>query len=40
MVLATLVRGVKYFDKCLAHDGTLKRCVTLVPKVHAHFSCS
>jgi hypothetical protein len=29
---------VKYFVKCLAHDGTLERCVPLVPKVHAQ-SC-
>jgi hypothetical protein len=30
-----LVRGVKSFDKCFAHDGTLKRCVPLGPKAHA-----
>jgi hypothetical protein len=35
-----VVRGVKSFAKCLAHDGTLKGCVSLMPKVHAHFSCT
>jgi hypothetical protein len=38
MDCATLVRGVKSFDKYLAHDGTLKMCVPLVPKVYAHLS--
>jgi hypothetical protein len=28
------------FAKCLAHDETFKRSVPLVPKVHAHLSCS
>jgi hypothetical protein len=23
---------VKFFAKCLAHDGTLERCVPLVPQ--------
>jgi hypothetical protein len=31
---------VKSFVKCLAHDGTLKVCVLLVPKVHAIVSCA
>jgi hypothetical protein len=31
---------VKSFDKCLAHDGTLKRCVSFVPKVHTLLSCA
>jgi hypothetical protein len=35
-----LVRGVKSFAKCLAHDGTLKRCVPLMPKVHTLLSCA
>jgi hypothetical protein len=35
-----LVRGVKSFAKCLAHDGTLKGCVPLMPKVHALLSCA
>jgi hypothetical protein len=39
LICETLVRGVKYFAKCLAHNGTLKGCVPLVPKVHALFSC-
>jgi hypothetical protein len=29
---------VKSFAKCLAHDGTLERCVPLVPQRHAHLS--
>jgi hypothetical protein len=28
------------FVSSLAHDGTLKRCVPLVLKVHSHLSCS
>jgi hypothetical protein len=31
-------RKVKPFAKCLAHDGTLERCVPLVPKVHTLLS--
>jgi hypothetical protein len=31
---------VKSFAKCLAHDGTLKGCVPLVPKVHTLLSCA
>jgi hypothetical protein len=31
---------VKSFAKYLAHDGTLKRCVPLVPKVHPNLSCA
>jgi hypothetical protein len=31
---------VKSFAKYLAHDGTLERCVPLVPKVHALLSCA
>jgi hypothetical protein len=33
-----MVRGVKSFAKCLAHDGILKRCVPLVPNVHSLLS--
>jgi hypothetical protein len=29
---------VKSFAKCLAHDGTLERCVPLVPQRHTLFS--
>jgi hypothetical protein len=29
---------VKSFAKCLAHDGTLKRCVPLVPQRHTLLS--
>jgi hypothetical protein len=31
---------VKSFDKCLAHDGTLERCVPFVPQSRAHLSCA
>jgi hypothetical protein len=31
---------VKSFAKCLAHDGTLERCVPLVLQRHAHLSCT
>jgi hypothetical protein len=31
---------VKSFTKYLAHDGTLNRCVPLVPKVHGLLSCA
>jgi hypothetical protein len=31
---------VKSFAQYLAHDGTLKRCVHLVPKVHNLLSCA
>jgi hypothetical protein len=30
---------MKPFAKCLAHDGTLKRCVPLMLKVHTLLSC-
>jgi hypothetical protein len=29
---------VKSFAKCLAHDGTLERCVPLVPQRHTLLS--
>jgi hypothetical protein len=29
---------VKSFTKCLAYDGTLERCVPLVPQRHALLS--
>jgi hypothetical protein len=29
---------MKSFAKCLAHDGTLERCVPLVPQRHALLS--
>jgi hypothetical protein len=29
---------VKSFTKCLAHDGTLERCVPLVPQRHTLLS--
>jgi hypothetical protein len=29
---------VQSFAKCLAHDGTLKRCVPLVPQSHTLLS--
>jgi hypothetical protein len=29
---------VKSFTKCLAHDGTLERCVSLVPQRHTLLS--
>jgi hypothetical protein len=35
-----LVIGVGPFAKYLAYDETLKRCVPLVPKVHALLSCA
>jgi hypothetical protein len=31
---------VKSFAKCLAHDGTLERCVPLVPQRHTLLSCA
>ena len=30
---------MKSFAKCLAHDGTLERCVPLVPQRHTLLSC-
>jgi hypothetical protein len=35
--LGNLTLRSKIISKCLAHDGTLERCVPLVPKVHTLF---
>jgi hypothetical protein len=31
---------VKSFAKCFAHDGTLERCVPLMPQRHTLLSCA
>jgi hypothetical protein len=36
--LGSLTLRSEFFAKSLAHDGTLERCVSLVPKVHTLLS--
>jgi hypothetical protein len=38
--LSILSLRSEIFARCLAHDGTLKRCIPLVLNVHAHLSCA